>query len=71
MKNEIEVAKKKSSELMSKYVEKHTKTVFDKVGNPIDTYVDVNPILISNTFFKSLVPIDANPDYSAQELAKL
>ena len=71
MKNEIEVAKKKSSELMSKYVEKHTKTVFDKIGNPIDTYVDVNPILISNTFFKSLVPIDANPDYSAQELAKL
>lgn len=71
MKNEIEVAKKKSSELIEKYASKHTKKVLDKLGNTVDTYVDVNPILISNTFFKSLVPIDAIPDYSAQELAKL
>lgn len=71
MKNEIEVAKKKSSELIAKYVEKHTKNTTDKWGNVTDTYVDVNPILISNTFFKSLVPLDANPTYSAQEISKL
>ena len=68
---EIEVAKKKSNEEITKYVGKHTKKVFDRQGNAIDTYVDINPILISNTFFKSLVPLDANPTYSAQELSKL
>ena len=71
MKNEIEVAKKKTSEEIDKYVAKHTKNTTDKYGNITDTYVDVNPILISNTFFKSIVPLDANPTYSAQELSKL
>lgn len=71
MKNEIEVAEKKTNEEITKYVEKHKKYTTDKWGNITNSYVDVNPILISNTFFKSLVPLDANPTYSAQELSKL
>ncbi len=71
MKNEIEKTKEKANELIEEYVEKHRKTLTDKWGNVVSTYVDVNPIIISNKFFGRLVPIDSNPTYNANDLAVL
>ena len=58
---------------MIEYAEKHIKpTKYDKDGNVVATKVDYNPIVISNTFFKSISPFGARvPLYNAEKLSIL
>jgi len=55
---------------IDKYVVKHTKNVYFK-GEVVDTYVEVNPIIITNTFFKSIVPLNSNPSYTSKQLGDI
>ena len=54
MNKELEKEKNKRIEEIKEYAEDHTKTKYDKNYNPIDTYVDSNPIVITERFFKKL-----------------
>lgn len=55
---------------MIKYAEKNDKTVkWDKNGYPLENQIEVKPVVISNYFFKSIVPIGvAMPLYNAEKL---
>lgn len=55
---------------MIKYVNNHTVPVkWDKDGKPIEFSVKINPYVISNYFFKSIVPITSQePIYNAEKL---
>lgn len=55
---------------MVKYAEEHTKPVkWDKDGNELDYKVEMNPVVINNYFFKSIVPITCQePIYNAEKL---
>ena len=69
-KKELEKKTDKLDELIADYQNKHKRTTVDRYGNVVDEYYDVNPILITNTFFRSDIPIDANPVYNAQEMSQ-
>ena len=65
---------KKKEELiaeMVEYAEKRYKPCkWDKEGNPVDYKVDMNPLVINNYFFKSIIPIQSQePQYNAEKLA--
>ena len=68
---EIEAKKQELVEDMIKYSDKHTKpSKFDKDGNPIAYKTDMNPLIITNYFFKSIVPIQSQePEYNAEKLS--
>lgn len=55
---------------MQLYVSNHTKNVYFK-GEVVDTYVEVNPIIITNTFFKPIVPFNTNPTYNSKDLSDI
>lgn len=55
---------------MQIYVSNHTKNVYFK-GEVVDTYVEVNPIIITNTFFKPIVPFNTNPTYNSKDLSDI
>lgn len=64
---------KKSEENHAKminYNSKHLKNVYFK-GEIIDDYIEVNPIIITNTFFKPIVPLDSKPNYNSYQLGKI
>ena len=52
MKKELRKIRDERIEEIKQYAEAHKKWKFDKNGNPIDVYVDANPIVISERFFK-------------------
>lgn len=52
------------------YVEKHFKNVYFK-GDIIDNYIEVNPNIITNTFFKPIIPLTAKIDYNGEQLSML
>ena len=56
---------------MLEYKEKHIKPCkWDKDGVELDYYIDINPLVISNYFFKSIVPIGCQePIYNAEKLS--
>lgn len=63
----------KKNELVAEmvdYAERHTKECkWDKDGNPLDYTVEINPLVITNYFFKSIVPITSQePQYNAEKL---
>jgi hypothetical protein len=69
----FETIEKKKEELvndMVDYAEKHTKACkWDKDGVPLDYTVEINPLVINNYFFKSIVPITSQePQYNAEKL---
>ena len=67
----IEKQKQKLVKDMIKYAEEHTRPCkWDKDGNELDFKVVVNPLVVSNYFFKSIVPIGSQePVYNAEKLS--
>ena len=67
----IEEEKKKLVEDMIKYAEEHTEdSKWDKEGNVLAREVKINPLVVSNYFFKSIVPIGSQePVYNAEKLS--
>lgn len=67
---EIEAKKQELVEDMKKYAENHTNPCkWDKDGNPIEYRVNINPLIITNYFFKSIIPIQSQePEYNAEKL---
>lgn len=55
---------------ITNYVQNHTKNVYFK-GEVVDSYVEVNPIIITNTFFKPIVPFNTNPTYNSKDLSDI
>lgn len=53
------------------YAKKHTKPCkWNKDGEPIEFSINVNPLVINNYFFKSIVPLGSiEPMYNAEKLA--
>lgn len=56
---------------MTKYAKEHTKpTKWDRYGDVIEKDVVMNPLVVSNYFFKSIVPIGSQePIYNAEKLS--
>ena len=55
---------------MVKYAEEHTRPVkWNKDGIPLGEKIEINPVVINNYFFKSIVPITSQePMYNAEKL---
>ena len=71
--NMFDNIEKKKEELvndMIEYAKNHTKPVkWNKDGIPIGEKIDINPLVINNYFFKSIVPITSRePQYNAEKL---
>lgn len=69
----FETIEKKKEELVSemiKYREKHlTATSWDEDGHPTSYKININPLVITNYFFKSIAPITSQePIYNAEKL---
>lgn len=66
----IEIKKQELVEDMIKYAEEHTKPLkWNKDGIPIGEKIEINPVVINNYFFKSIVPITSQePEYNAEKL---
>lgn len=66
----IEERKQELVRDMVKYAEKHTKPVkWNKDGVPIGEKIEINPLIINNYFFKSIVPITSQePIYNGEKL---
>ena len=71
MLSKIEEKKQELIEDMVNYAANHTKPCkWDKDGCPIDYKVEMNPLVINNYFFKSIIPIQSQePQYNAEKLA--
>lgn len=67
----LEERKEKMCTEIQLYAEKHTKPCkWNKDGEPIEFSVNVNPLVINNYFFKSIVPLGSvEPMYNAEKLA--
>lgn len=52
------------------YKKKHYKSVFDRNGNEIDHFIEINPVILTNTFFKPIVSFDEKPNYTANQMAQ-
>lgn len=67
----IEQKKQELVEDMIKYANEHTKACkWDKDGKELAFEVKINPLVISNYFFKSIVPIGSQePIYNAEKLS--
>lgn len=61
---------KRNEEDLILYANKHLKNVYFK-GEIIDTYVEVNPNIITNTFFKPIVPLTTQIIYNGEQLSML
>ena len=71
--NMFENIQNKKQELISdmiKYAEEHKKPLkWNKDGIPIGEKIDINPLVINNYFFKSIVPITSQePQYNGEKL---
>ncbi len=71
MLQEIDENKEKLVGEMIEYAKKcEIECKWDKEGDPIDWKIDLNPIVISNKFFKPIVPIGCQePMYNAEKLS--
>ena len=66
----IKERKEQLVEDMIKYAKKHeVECKWTKDGDPIDWKVEINPLVISNYFFKPIIPISSQePLYNAEKL---
>ena len=66
----IEEKKKELVQEMIQYHDNHLEECkWDKDGNPIDWRVNINPLVITNYFFKPITPITSQePIYNAEKL---
>lgn len=71
MMQDIEQKKQELVKNMIEYANNHTmEAKWDKDGNPIDYKVDYNPIVVSNNYFKPIIPINCQePMYNAEKLS--
>lgn len=69
--SEIEKEKKRLVEDMIKYANEHIEPIrWDKEGNVLKEKVKINPIVITNYFFKPIIPLSSQePLYNAEKLA--
>ena len=69
--NKLEVIKNEKVDQMIAYAGNNTVPCkWDKDGVPIEYTVKINPTVIKNTFFKSIVPFGNKiPEYNAEKLA--
>lgn len=69
--DKLEEKKKEICTEIQLYAEEHTKPCrWDKDGDPIEYGISVNPLVINNYFFKSIVPLgNIEPVYNAEKLA--
>lgn len=67
----IEQKKQELVEDMIKYANEHTEACkWDKDGIPLSYKVKINPLVVSNYFFKSITPIGSQePIYNAEKLS--
>lgn len=70
--NMFDTIEKKKEEIvkeMIKYQDEHIKELKNKDGDVYDTYVQMNPLVINNYFFKPITPITSQePMYNAEKL---
>lgn len=68
---DVETKKQELVEKMIQYAKDHEKECkWTKDGDPIDWKVEINPLVINNYFFKSIVPIGSQePIYNAEKLS--
>lgn len=65
----IEEQKEKICHEIIEYANSHKETIYDRNGNPLYERVKMNPLVISNYFFKSVCPISSQiPEYNAEKL---
>lgn len=72
--NLLEDLESKKEEIVDKMVkyaqENHIPTKYDKFGDPIEYTTEIKPVVISNYFFKSIVPINSQiPLYSPEQIS--
>lgn len=60
----------KNEENLAIYANNHLKNVYFK-GEIIDTYIEVNPNIITNMFFKPIVPLTTQMIYNGEQLSML
>ena len=66
----LEELKEQKVNEMIEFASKHEKPIYNKDGDEIDTYVEVNPLVVNNYFFKSICPLGNKiPIYNAEKLA--
>ena len=69
MNKELEKVKEKRIKEIEVYANSHTRDKFDRNGNKIDVYVDYNPIVVSEKFFKKLyTPKEGVILYTSEQL---
>lgn len=68
---DVESKKQELVEKMIQYAKDHEKECkWTKDGDPVDWKVEINPLVINNYFFKSIVPIGSQePVYNAEKLS--
>lgn len=68
---DVEEKKQELVKKMIQYAKDHEKECkWTKYGDPIDWKVEINPLVINNYFFKSIVPIGSQePVYNAEKLS--
>lgn len=65
----IETQKQEITNKLIEYQNNHRKAIYDKSGNLIGEKIILNPLVISNYFFKSVTPISSQiPEYNAEKL---
>lgn len=68
--SKLDIIKEEKVNEMIEYATKHQKPIYDKDGEIQEYIVNVNPIVVSNSFFKSLSPLGSKvPIYNAEKLA--
>ena len=69
--DKLETIKDKKVDEMIEYASKNlVPTKWDKLGNPLEYNVKLNPTVIKNNFFKSIVPFGNRiPEYNAEKLS--
>lgn len=65
----IEEEKEKITNELIKYANTHKIEKTDRYGNVVGEYIKMNPLVITNYFFKSINPISSQiPEYNAEKL---
>lgn len=65
----IDKMKKETVKGMLDYANKHTKPLLNRKGDEIGNFVDYNPVVVGEEFFKPIVPLRGKmPKYSAEKL---
>lgn len=67
---DLDKLNEKNDLMLESYAEKHLKDVYFK-GEKISEYIEINPAIITNTFFKPIVPLTAKMKYTGEQLSML